>query len=131
MAEHPDVALVRRGYQAFANGDMQTLSEVIAADATQHQPGSGAMSGEHKGRQAILEFYGRLASESNGTFRVDLQDVYTDGRGLVVGVNRSVGERGGKRLDSRAALVFTVRGGVAQDIRVCQDDIDRWDEFWA
>ena len=68
MGEHPDVALVRRGYQAFATGDVETLSEVIAEDATQYQPGTGAMAGDHKGRQAILEFYGRLAAETDGTF---------------------------------------------------------------
>jgi uncharacterized protein len=34
MVEHPDVALVRRGYQAFATGDVETLSVVIAEDAT-------------------------------------------------------------------------------------------------
>ena len=42
MAEHPDVALVRRGYAAFSAGDMATLSELLAEDARQYQPGSGA-----------------------------------------------------------------------------------------
>src|SRR5690242_6759486 len=67
MAEHPDVALVRRGYAAFAAGDMTTLSELLAEDARQYQPGSGAISGEYRGRDGILAFYARLASETNGT----------------------------------------------------------------
>ena len=50
----------------------QTLAEIIAEDATQYQPGSVEMSGEYKGLQAILEFYGRLANETNGSFRVEL-----------------------------------------------------------
>lgn len=64
MTEHPDVQLVRRGYQAFSTGDAQTLSEIIAEDATQYQPGSGNLDGEHKGRQAILDFYGQAASSN-------------------------------------------------------------------
>jgi ketosteroid isomerase-like protein len=84
MAEHPDVALVRRGYDAFSTGDVGTLSEVIAPDATQYQPGSGDLAGEHKGLQAILEFYGRLAAETDGSFRVQLDRLYTDGMGRVV-----------------------------------------------
>lgn len=131
MAEHPDVALVRRGYAAFATGDVQALSEVIAEDATQYQPGTGGMAGEHKGRPAILEFYGRLASETNGSFRADLQNVYTDGKGRVVAIHRSIGDRGGKHLDSGTALIFTVVDGTARDIHGCQQDIDEWDEFWA
>ena len=81
MAEHPDVALVRRGYDAFSTGDVATLSEIIAPDAVQYQPGSGALAGEHKGLPAILEFYGRLAAETDGSFRVQLDRLYTDGKG--------------------------------------------------
>ena len=43
MAEHPDVALIRRGYDAFSTGDVATLSEIIAPDATQYQPGSNVL----------------------------------------------------------------------------------------
>jgi ketosteroid isomerase-like protein len=131
MVEHPDVALVRRGYQAFATGDVETLSVVIAEDATQYQPGTSAMAGEYKGRQAILEFYGRLAAETDGTFKAELQNLYTDGKGCVVAVHRSIGSRGGKQLDVGTVLIFTVRDGAARDIHACQDDIDQWDDFWA
>ena len=131
MAEHPDVALVRRGYQAFATGDFATLSEVIADDAIQFQPGTGAMSGEHKGLQSILEFYGRLAAETNGTFKAELQSLYTDGNGCVVAIHRSVGQRGAKQLDAGTVLIFTVRDGAAQNIHGCQEDIEEWDNFWA
>ena len=30
MSEHPNVALTRRGYEAFARGDLAALSELIA-----------------------------------------------------------------------------------------------------
>ena len=30
MTEHPNVELTRRGYDAFAKGDMATLAELIA-----------------------------------------------------------------------------------------------------
>ena len=131
MAEHPDVALVRRGYQAFATGDVETLSEVIADDATQTQPGTSAMAGEQKGLQSILEFYGRLAAETNGTFKAELQHLYTDGNGCVVAVHRSTGQRGEKQLDAGTVLIFTIRDGVAQNIHGCEDDLEKWDDFWV
>lgn len=49
MAENKDAALVRRGYEAFSTGDSATLTEIIAADATQFQPGSGELAGEQTG----------------------------------------------------------------------------------
>lgn len=131
MADDPDVALVRRGYQAFSTGDVQTLSEIIAADATQYQPGNGDLDGKQRGLPAILEFYGRLATETNGTFKVDLDRLYTDGNGRVVATHRATAQRAGRTLDTRACLIFTVVDGTARDIHGCQEDIDDWDRFWA
>ena len=131
MAEHPDVALVRRGYAAFSTGDMATLSELLAEDARQYQPGSGAISGEYRGRDAILAFYARLASETNGTFRVVLEGVYTDGEGRVVASSQTTAERGDRRLDTGAALVFTIKDGKAQDVQGFQEDLDVWNDFWS
>jgi ketosteroid isomerase-like protein len=131
MAEHPDVALVRRGYAAFSAGDMATLSELLAEDARQYQPGSGAISGEYRGRDAILAFYARLASETNGTFRVVLEGVYTDGEGRVVASSQTTAQRGDRRLDTGAALVFTIKDGKAQDMQGFQEDLDDWNDFWS
>jgi ketosteroid isomerase-like protein len=131
MAEHPDAALVRRGYQAFSTADGKTLSEIIAEDATQYQPGASNMSGEYKGLQAILKFYGRLASETNGSFRVEVDRLYTDGKGQVVATHRATGQRAGRNLDTWASLTFTVVDGTVTDLHGCQEDLAAWDDFWA
>jgi ketosteroid isomerase-like protein len=96
---------------------MATLSELLAEDARQYQPGSSAISGEYRGRDAILAFYARLASETNGTFRVVLEGVYTDGEGRVVASSQTTAQRGDRRLDTGAALVFTIKDGKAQDVQ--------------
>jgi ketosteroid isomerase-like protein len=131
MTEHADIALVRRGYEAFSSGDVAALSQIIAEDATQYQPGNGPLAGEQRGRQAILEFYGRLASESNGTFRVELDRLYADGQGRVVATHRATGERAGRSLDSWVCLIFTIVDGTARDIHGCVEDVAGEDEFWA
>ena len=41
VTEHPNVELARRGYDAFAKGDLATLTELIADDATWHALGVG------------------------------------------------------------------------------------------
>ena len=45
MAEE-DVEVVRKGYAAFATGDLRTLNELFAEDATWVVPGSTAPSPE-------------------------------------------------------------------------------------
>jgi ketosteroid isomerase-like protein len=67
MTEHPNVELTRRGYDAFAKGDLATLSELIAEDAAWHVLGVGPLSGTYHGRNEIFGFFGRLAEETGGT----------------------------------------------------------------
>ena len=79
MAEHPNEALVRRGYQAFSSGDMATLAEVMSPDVVHKAAGNSPLSGEYKGRDEVFGFYGQLMALTDGTFRVDLQSATAAG----------------------------------------------------
>jgi ketosteroid isomerase-like protein len=75
VTEHPNIELTRRGYDAFSKGDLGALSELIADDAIWHVPGVGPLSGTYHGRDEVFTFFGRLAEETAGTFRLDVHDV--------------------------------------------------------
>jgi ketosteroid isomerase-like protein len=50
-----DVAIVRRGYEAFNIGDMATLIELFEDSASWHTPGRrSSLAGDHEGRDATL-----------------------------------------------------------------------------
>jgi len=53
MADHPNAALLRKGYDAFAKGDTATLTDLFSEDVVWHLPGRNLISGEHKGRDAV------------------------------------------------------------------------------
>ncbi|MBE8469875.1 nuclear transport factor 2 family protein [Streptomyces justiciae] len=131
MAEHPHAALVRKGYEAFSRGDMDTLRGLMTADCTQHVPGSGPLSGDFKGQDAIIEMYGRLVEETGGTMRVELRQTLVDGRGHVVALHHTTAQRGGKTYDMDEAIVFRIVGDKASDLDQCVQDIDQADAFWA
>ena len=40
-------------------------------------------------------------------------------------------QRGDRRLNTGAALVFTIKDGKAQDLHGVEEDLDDWDEFWS
>ncbi|WP_326567219.1 nuclear transport factor 2 family protein [Amycolatopsis rhabdoformis] len=130
MAEHPNATLIRRGYAAFSTGDVDTLTELLSADAVQHMPGHNTFSGDHKGRDAILAMYGELASRSDGTLQVILEEVYANDDEVVT-VYHSTGTRGDKHLDTRHALVFRMRDGKAVDLLDVSQDESADDAFWA
>lgn len=50
MSEHSNVDLLRRGYDAFGKGDMDTLRDLLAENIVWHVPGSNILSGDYEGR---------------------------------------------------------------------------------
>ncbi|MEU3844158.1 nuclear transport factor 2 family protein [Streptomyces sp. NPDC028635] len=131
MAEHPHAALVRRGYEAFVRGDMDTLREIMTADCTHHVPGSHPMAGDFKGQDAVIQMYGRLFEETGGSLNVDLRQIFVDGRGHAVALQHITAERNGKRLDEDGTIVFRVVGDKITDLDQCSADIDKDNDFWT
>ena len=84
MGAGEDVALVRRGYEAFNTGDMDTLTELFEESAPWHTPGRSSLAGDHKGRDATFAYFGQLGGQTGGTFRAELQHLARDGDGCVI-----------------------------------------------
>ncbi|MEU3459849.1 nuclear transport factor 2 family protein [Streptomyces sp. NPDC006733] len=131
MTEHPNAALVRRGYQAFSQGDMDTLGGLMTADCAHHVPGSNPLSGDFEGVEAIVAHYAELAAETNGTLHVELRNVFVDSRGHVMAVHQVTAERAGRKLDMAGGIVFRVVDGAITDLDECMEDLAAADDFWS
>ncbi|MGW0710943.1 nuclear transport factor 2 family protein [Streptomyces sp. NPDC002643] len=131
MAEHPHATLVRKGYDAFSRGDMDTLRTLMTSDCAHHVPGGNPLSGDYKGQDNVLELYRRLFEETGGTFQADLKHVLVDGRGHAVSMHLYRAERGGKRIEQYGALIFRIVGDKITDIDECETDIEEADAFWS
>jgi uncharacterized protein len=126
-----NAATVRRGYEAFNSADMKTLTEIFDENASWHTPGRGSLAGDHKGRDATFAYFGQLGGETGGTFKAELQHLFTSDDGRVIGVHHNSGERNGKHLDVGCCLVFELKDGRVVDGREHFDDLYAWDEFWS
>ena len=111
MTQNKNAEIVRRGYQAFNAADMKTLTEIFDEKATWHTPGKNPMSGDYKGRDAILAHFARLGQETGGTFRAELRHLLADEEGRVVGLNQDTAQRNGKRLSVDTCVVFEMKNG--------------------
>jgi hypothetical protein len=131
MAAKEDAELVRRGYEAFNSGDMETLTELFDENATWHTPGRSSIAGDHEGRGAAFTQFGRYGGDTGGTFKAELRYVLADDDGHVVGVHHNSAERDGKQLDVDCALVFEIKDGRVVDGREYFYDLNAWDEFWS
>ena len=72
MGADENAAIVRRGYEAFNSGDMNTLTEIFDEGAVWHTPGRSSLAGDHEGREATFAYLCRLGQETAGTFRAEL-----------------------------------------------------------
>ncbi|MFJ3906550.1 nuclear transport factor 2 family protein [Streptomyces sp. NPDC090025] len=130
--EHPDAALIRRGYAAFSAGDMAALAGMMTSDCTHHVPGESQLSGHYKGRDNVLGgYYAKLAELTGGTFQVELKDVYVDGRGHAMSVHRFHADHGDRGIEMDGGLFFTLIGDKISDIDECVADIVEADSFWG
>jgi len=128
---HPNEDLVRQGYQAFSDGDMDTLRSLFAPDAVHVATGSSQIAGEYNGVDAILGYYGTLFELSDGTFRAELEGVRVEGDDTVVATHRDKGQRGGKTLDQDEDLTFTIANGKITRLVENHSDQAAYDAFWS
>lgn len=129
IADNAEV--VRRGYEAFNKADIETLTELIDENASWHTPGRSPIAGDYLGRDAVFAQFGRYGGDTGGTFRADLQQVFTSDDGRVVGLHHNSGVRNDKQLDTGCCIVFEIENGRVTDGREHFFDLYAWDEFWS
>jgi ketosteroid isomerase-like protein len=130
MTEHPNVELARRGYEAFAKGDLATMTELIADDVVWHVQGGGPLSGDYHGRDQVFGFFGRLAEETGGTFRLDVHDILANDEHTVV-LATLTATRGGKSIEVPVANVNHNRDGQVTEFWSAVTDPAAALDFWA
>ncbi|MFC0457627.1 nuclear transport factor 2 family protein [Arthrobacter liuii] len=130
MGSQEDAALVRRGYEAFIAGDMDTLRELFADDIVWHAAGTGELAGDKKGPDAVLAYFGELASRATGSLKVTLEDVAPGDR-YTVGIQSNHAERNGRTLDQRQVVVFSISDGKVTEAREMLEDTALGADFWS
>ena len=130
MAEHPNVALLRKGYEAFAKGDIAAITDMFAEDMVWHVPGNNLISGEHKGRDAVFAVFAKTMELTGGTFKLDLHDIVANDE-HTVSLSRASASRQGKQLDLLGADIYHIRNGKVTEWWSFVEDQRLDDEFWS
>lgn len=126
---HPNAELLERAFGAFGR-DALVVARSLSDDIVWRVPGTNAMSGEYRGRDAVLQFLRQTLVLSGGTYRTELQYVVADDE-RAVAVYRARGEREGRTLDIEQALFCVVVDGEIADVTAVPFDYPAFDAFWA
>jgi ketosteroid isomerase-like protein len=114
--------LIRRAYQAYANGDLDGMLELVDPDLewTYLDPAlEHPISQVCHGRQELEQVLRHWAKHG---LQAELEEVTSAGELVMVGVRTpGVDAHYGRRRDDRAYRVFTVREGRIVALRDCRD----------
>jgi len=125
---HPNAEVVLRGFQAFAEGDMDSMRSLFTDDATWHSGGRNKWSGDYSGPDSIVQMMGGLGSDA--TIENQPHAVLADDDHVVV-LNNSSQSRNGRNFSGNNVFVFHVSDGKVTEVWTVSADPYGLDEFWA
>ncbi|MGY6650884.1 nuclear transport factor 2 family protein [Amycolatopsis sp. TRM77291] len=124
--EHPNVALIRRYYEAYGSGDLNALKQFFTPDIRWTIPGHHPLAGTKTGADEVIAFFGELARAG---FRADVLYLAADGD-WVVDLHRgwSTAPAG---LDITWVLAYRIQGKrIAEAINFASDQHAADAFFW-
>jgi ketosteroid isomerase-like protein len=111
--QEENIELVKKGYEAFTAGDVETVMGLFDDDIEWIQPGDSAISGTYRGKAELGDYLGKLAEKST---TVKVHRLLADGDMVVALTEVSVGNETGYDAD-----VFTLRDGKTVRVQVHTD----------
>jgi uncharacterized protein len=125
---HSNAELLERAFAAFGR-DALAVARTLARDVVWRVPGETVMSGEYRGRDAVLQFLRQTRVQTDNTYRTELRHVVADDE-RAVAVYRARGQRAGLTLDIDQALFCEIRDGVIADVTAVPFDFPAFAAFW-
>jgi ketosteroid isomerase-like protein len=114
MSQHPNAAIVRTGYEAFAKGDLSALSAFLDDDIVWHESTPG-FEGDYHGRDQVLALFGRIFQETGLEMSdFNIHDVLANDEHTVI-LHGSTLTRDGRTLIVQYADVYHIRSGRATE----------------
>ncbi len=130
MAENHGLENLRRGYKAFADNDVETLTEIIPDNAVWHVPGRSPLAGDYQGREAIFSYFMQLTEKSGGTFKAELVHAVGD-ENYAVALQRTTATVDGSPIESFDILVDRLENGEAVETWIWSQRQYEFDEIMS
>lgn len=102
---HANEERTRRAYDAFGTGDLDGAMGSLADDCVWHVRGVGPLTGDYRGKEEILGFFGKLAQITMGSFRIEIRDVLANDQRSVV-IARNTMTLDGEQVESDTVAVY-------------------------
>ncbi len=131
MTEHPNAALARRFFEAFARRDGASVVAALDGDVVWRVGGASPVAGEYRGRREVIDFLRMTTQATDGTYRSELRYALADDE-RAVAVYRATGRRpDGRTIDIEQILLCRVQDGRFVEVIAVPTDQRAFDSFWG
>jgi ketosteroid isomerase-like protein len=127
MQEHPNVTLVKQGFEAFDRRDTDWIMQHFADDIVWHIGGTSKLAGSYKGMQEISEVFARQ-DKVLGDAQIDLHDVVGNDEHVIAIGSGTARDPDGGTAEWKWANVFQIKDGKIAEVWGLSEDptaIDR------
>jgi ketosteroid isomerase-like protein len=113
----------------YAGGSSDAVCELLAADVVWHVPGTSAIAGDHRGRDAVMRYFERRRELAGGRMAIVEHAQLAKGDTVVRLADGEV-ELGGERLHWRTVGVYRMVGEVIAEAWLVPLDLAAFEEIW-
>ena len=127
--EHPNAAAYRRTADAFRARDWDTVRSLVDDDVVWHIGGENPISGEYKGKEAVIGMFAKFAQLTEGTYEADVHDILASEEHTVVLGTYTATRRGRTRSARFVDVIHPGSDGKAKEFWRFFEDAAAEDEF--
>ena len=121
--------LHRRQGEMYAGGPVEPVAELLAEDVVWRVPGRSPIAGEHRGVDAVLEYFAKRRELAGATMRMHPGDLVADGEAVAQLVDGTA-RVGGEEVRWRTVGVYRIERGRIREVWLVPLDLDLFDRIW-
>ena len=126
---HPNETLIRKGYAAFVERDVDSLRDFLHPDVIWHVAGSSPLAGIYQGHEQLLPIFGLIDHLTDTTFNVAAREMLPSDDHVVV-LTKITAKKGDRVLDLDGVAVFKIVDGKAKEVWNFAEQQGEVDEFF-
>jgi ketosteroid isomerase-like protein len=130
MGHEQNLEFLRKGYDAFEKGDIDTVMTTFADDVIGHVAGKSQLAGDYKGKQEVMGLFAKLMELSGGTFKEEVHDILANDRHGVA-LSTTTAQRDGKSLSLKTLEVHHIENGKITEFWAWSEDQEEDARFWS
>jgi uncharacterized protein len=123
--EHPNVQLVRDGFEAMSRGDDGWMADHLSDDVVWHVGGNSKWAGEYRGKAAVLDYFSRMAKSMGAMPDADVHDILGNDEHVIVLGSAKATAQDGSSAEWKYVNVFHISGDKTTEVwGMAENDAD-------